>query len=141
MMNQVKSLLARFRRDECGGSAVEFAIVATVFIIASMGILELGRAYQVRNELAYAADIGGRRLSIITNNASFDVTDYEAEVTKAVTDTFQGYELDRLTVSVVPETINGINYQKLTLAYPLSVFIPLRSGTYDLQIVRRAVQL
>lgn len=140
-MNRIQKFFARFRRDEGGGSAVEFAIVATVFVMASMGALELGRAYQVRNELAYVADIGARRLSIISNNPAYADSDYRVEVKKAIKDTFKGYEPDRLTVTVVPETMNGVNYQKLTLAYPLSVFIPLRPGTYDLQIVRRAVQL
>lgn len=140
-MNKIKSLIARFRGDECGATAVEFSIVAVVFVIATMGVIELGRTYQVRNELSYAADLGARRLSIIVNNPTIAPADYQTEIENEITAFFQGYDSTSLTVTVTPETVNGIQYQKLTLQYPMSVFIPLRTDTYDLQIVRRAVQL
>ena len=49
---------SRWRRQECGATALEFAIVAAVFVTVSIGIIEFGRALMVRNEMAYAIDRG-----------------------------------------------------------------------------------
>lgn len=140
-MHWMKPLLKRFAADESGANAVEFSIVVTAFIVVTMGIIELGRTYQVRNELAYAADIGGRRLSVVVNNPTISPSDYENEIRDTIAATFRGYDASKLSVAVAQEDIEGIRYQKLTLIYPMSVFIPFRSDTYDLKIVRRAVQL
>ena len=140
-MDWMKQLLKRFAADESGANAVEFSIVVTAFIFASMGVIELGRTYQVRNELAYAADIGGRKLSVLVNNPTIDPSTYTKEVKDEIAATFHGYDPSKLAVAVAKEDIDGITYQKLTLTYPMSVFIPFRSNTYDLKIVRRAVQL
>lgn len=140
-MRRAKTLLKRLASDESGASAVEFSIVVTAFVVVSMGVIELGRTYQVRNELAYAADIGGRRLSVMVNNPTIQPSTYAKEVKEEIAATFQGYDPSKLSVSVAAENIDGVNYQKLTLTYPMSVFIPFRSNTYDLKIVRRAVQL
>ena len=140
-MNRARTLLKRYAADESGASAVEFSLVVTAFIIASMGVIELGRTYQVRNELAYAADIGGRRLSVMVNNPTISPDNYVTEIKNEIEATFQGYDSSKLAVAVDQETLDGVTYQKLTLTYPMSVFIPFRSDTYDLKIVRRAVQL
>jgi Flp pilus assembly protein TadG len=140
-MIRTKTMLRRFAADQSGASAVEFSIVVTVFIVASMGVVELGRAYQVRNELAYAADIGGRRLSVMVNNPTINPSNYAAEIKNEITATFQGYDADKLSVAVTAESLDGVTFQKLTLKYPMNVFIPFRSDTYDLKIVRRVVQL
>ncbi len=142
-MTQIKKLLSRFRRNDSGASAVEFSIVATIFVIASMGVMELGRTYQVRNELAYAADIGARELSLLVNNPNVSPANYSSMVEAEINSTFQGYAGSNLTVTVTQNTslTTGITYQELKLAYPMSVFIPFRTGTYNLEVTRRAVQL
>jgi Flp pilus assembly protein TadG len=137
----MKQLLKRYATDESGASAVEFSIVVTAFVVVSMGVIELGRTYQVRNELAYAADIGGRRLSVMVNNPTISPDNYVTEIENEIEATFQGYDPSKLAVNIDQETLDGVTYQKLTLTYPMSVFIPFRSNTYDLKIVRRAVQL
>jgi len=140
-MNWSKALLKRYAADESGASAVEFSLVVTAFVIVSMGVIELGRTYQVRNELAYAADIGGRKLSVMVNNPTISPGDYATEIENEIEATFRGYDPSKLAVAIDEETLDGVTYQRLTLTYPMSVFIPFRSNTYDLKIVRRAVQL
>ena len=140
-MNRISALINRFRRDDRGAAAVEFSIVVVVFVFASMAVIEFGRTFQVRNELAYAADIAARELTIMVNNPDIAPSSYETELKSEIGAVFQGYDPDALTVTVTPETVNGIEYQKLELEYPMSVFIPFQSSTYQLKITRRAVQL
>jgi len=141
-MNRIKTIFARFRRDESGASAVEFSIVAVLFVVSSMGVMELGRTYQVRNEMAYAADIGARELTIMVNDPSIAETDYETNIKSLIENQFLGYTGSTLQVTVSgPTVINGVTYRELNLKYPMSVFIPFRGNTWDLEITRRAVQL
>ena len=140
-ISRLKRFVDKFRRTESGAAAIEFSLVAGIFVLATMGVIELGRTYQVRNELAYAADIGGRRLTIIVNTPNIDEETYADQVRDEIVSNFNGYDSDDLSVSVDPEIINGVQYQKLTLEYPMSVFIPFQTDTYQLKIVRRAVQL
>ena len=140
-ISRLKRLASWFKRDDSGATALEFSLVAVIFVFASIGVMELGRTYQVRNELSYAADIGGRRLTILVNTPGIAEADYDDEVKNEIISIFQGYDPSALSVTVDPETINGVQYQKLTLEYPMSVFIPFQSDTYQLKVVRRAVQL
>lgn len=134
-MRRLKALLAKFRRGESGASAVEFSIVATVFIVASMGVIEWGRTFQVRNEMAFAADKGARALMI--NSATATNQDIIDEVKNA----FEGYDSTALNVVVTDETLNGVDYRRIELDYPMSIFIPGFTNTLTLKVTRRAVVL
>lgn len=48
------------KSDECGATLVEFAICATVFLMAMFAVIEFGRALWVHNALADAARRGAR---------------------------------------------------------------------------------
>lgn len=50
----------QFRSDEHGATLVEFALAATVFLIAMFAVIEFGRALWVHNALADAARRGAR---------------------------------------------------------------------------------
>ena len=52
----------RYARSEKrrGAVAVEFAVVAPVFVAIALGVIEVGRAYEAQNLLASAAREGGR---------------------------------------------------------------------------------
>ena len=141
IFRKLKHLTGRLGRDEAGAAALEFSLVATIFVITVMGVIELGRTYQVRNELAYAADIGGRKLTVLVNDPGVQAQNYAAQVKAEIASVFQGYDAEALKVTVTPEMVNGIQYQRLTLEYPMSVFIPYQSDTYQLKVTRLAVQL
>lgn len=50
----------RSKTDERGATLVEFAIAATVFLVAMFGVIEFGRALWVHNALSDAARRGAR---------------------------------------------------------------------------------
>jgi Flp pilus assembly protein TadG len=49
------------RHSHCGVAAVEFAIVAPVFVIMILGIIEIGRAMMVQQIITNASREGARR--------------------------------------------------------------------------------
>lgn len=55
-----RPLLRRFARQEEGVAALEFGLVAPIFIVAFLGVLELGRIGFTAAALHYAAEEGTR---------------------------------------------------------------------------------
>jgi Flp pilus assembly protein TadG len=116
-MKSNKKIARRLFCDQDGAVALEFAIVSVVFIVMSLGVLEFGRALQVRNELTFAADFGARE--VLMNADADDTT-----VAAAIREKFSGYNKDDLTVTIGTETVDGIDFRTLDLSYPLEIFIP-----------------
>ena len=59
--------MSGFRRCQSGAAAIEFAIIALVLVMVCLGVIELGRALFLRNELSFAADFAARK--ILTDKA------------------------------------------------------------------------
>lgn len=61
-LSRVTRLTRRFRRDRKGASAVEFALIATPFLLLLMGTIELGLVFMVNNTLESATESAARRI-------------------------------------------------------------------------------
>jgi Flp pilus assembly pilin Flp len=55
-----RALLRRLRRDECGASVVEFALVVPILFLIVFGIVDFSRAFYTMSSLAAAVREGGR---------------------------------------------------------------------------------
>ena len=126
----LRGLIGRLRRDDRGGVALEFSIVAVAFVVVSLGVIEFGRALQVRNELSFAADYGARQIMM-------DPAASESVVTAAIRDKFMGYNPADLAVSFGDETLDGISYRTIILSYPMQIFIPFVNRSLTLEVERR----
>ena len=109
--------LKRLRRREEGAVAVEFAIVSVAFVLFSLGTLELGRAFEVRNRLAFAADAAARQ---ILNNSDIS----EADVEEKIREVFDAGDPELLEVELGDETVDGIAFRTVSLSYPFVLVIP-----------------
>jgi Flp pilus assembly protein TadG len=125
-MNRL-SILRHWQRNEEGATALEFAIVATAFIVVAIGILEFGRALQVRNEMAFAIDRGARELVL---NAEVD----EAAIRAAIMNSFNSYSKDKLSIQFSDDSSEAITVE---LSYPLEMFIPGFTGTLNVTLAPR----
>lgn len=136
-MTPVRRWIRRIGADESGATALEFAIIGSVFVIASMGIIEFGRSLQVRNEIAYAMDHGARTLLM-------DADATEAEIKEAIKARFNSYDGDKLTVTASNGTMacqhddksGTVDIRTLTVSYPLEIFIPGFAGAVDIRLNR-----
>ena len=121
---------ARLRDDTSGASAVEFAIIGAVFIVLSLGVIEFGRAFLVRNALAEAADVA-------TRTALLDRAATDAKIEASARAAFDENKT-RLKVSFASETSGGVNFRLITLSYPVTLLIPaLASRPLTLTVSRR----
>jgi Flp pilus assembly protein TadG len=110
---------ARLRHDSSGASAVEFAILGAVFIVLSLGVLEFGRAFLVRNALAEAADVA-------TRTALLDRSATDAKVEASARAAFDEKK-SLLNVSFAAQSSGGVNFRVITLSYPMTLLIPALS--------------
>ncbi|HCY99558.1 MAG: hypothetical protein A3D16_00735 [Rhodobacterales bacterium RIFCSPHIGHO2_02_FULL_62_130] len=58
----MRASLSRFRKDQSGATALEFALLATPLLILTFGIVEFGRALFLQQTLTYATDQAARTL-------------------------------------------------------------------------------
>ncbi len=134
-MGKISNLLRRFGRDEDGSPAVEFAIVAPAFLAVSLGVISVGYAFQVRNEMAHAVDSGIRQVLMDP-----DITDDALRT--AIRDAFPESDPDNLTITLTETTIDSIDYRSITLSYPFArVVIPGISDTWELGLSRRTPKI
>jgi Flp pilus assembly protein TadG len=134
-MPKLSSLFRRFGRNEDGGPAIEFAIIAPVFITVCLGVISLGYAFQVRNEMAHAADAGIRKVMMDP-----DITD--AALTTAIKDAFQESDPDSLTITLTETTIDSVDYRSIALSYPFTrIVIPGLPDNMTLGMSRRAPKI
>ncbi len=134
-MRKMSSLLRRFGRNEDGSPALEFAIIAPVFLTVCLGVISVGYAFQVRNEMAHAVDAGIRQVLM-------DPTITDDELVTAIKDTFSESDPDNLTITLTETTIDSIDYRSIVLSYPFArVVIPGISDTWTLGLSRRTPKI
>lgn len=104
----------RFGRDERGSPAVEFALIAPVFMLFLFGIVQFGFAFFTYNDMFNGAREGARRLAVgvteseainraeesmtLARNYSFVPASSSHDVTMSVTLTLA----DAMIISVIP---------------------------------------
>ena len=81
--------------NRCGAAAVEFAIVAPVFFLLVIGMIEIGRALMVQQVLINASRVGARQA--VTAGAT------TSAVQTAVKDYATSVAVPSVSVSVTPD--------------------------------------
>jgi Flp pilus assembly protein TadG len=88
----------RFKRR--GVAAVEFAVIAPLFVLIVMGLIEFGRGMMVKQIITNAAREGARRA--IIESAT------ESEVKSVVNQYLAGASISGATVSVTPTSLSTL---------------------------------
>lgn len=131
-MKRLMTALRHLHRCDYGSAAVEFSLVSLVLILAILGTIEIGRALNVRNQLAQAADFGTRKLLI-------DKLISDTALETSVRDAFREGSNALLSVTIGTETVNGVPCRTITLNYPFSSLLPgLTATPINLSLARRA---
>jgi Flp pilus assembly protein TadG len=114
-----------------GSTAIEFAIISMVMMIVTLGIIEMGRGLNLRNQLSHAADYGARK--ILNEKAIADTI-----VESAIRSAFIAASSDLLQVTLGVETVDAMSFRTISITYPFVPIIPqISSGTITLSVSRR----
>lgn len=121
----MRALLGRWRKDQGGAAAVEFSIIALVFVTLAIGIVDFGRNYHQQFRLAHAADIAARAVML-------DPAALPATITARMRAAYPTLGYADIALQVSTTVVNGRTYRRLDLSRPLMFFTPGltdRSGT------------
>lgn len=148
MMNGIRrSGLRAFHRDEAGAVAVEFAIVAMVFILICLGIFEFGRAFYVRGNMSFAAEQGVRDYIVHQNRTDKEIITKVKEhllpgdtstVTVKTTADGSSATVGPYTVSVSAAYMQGgLDFRKINISRNLELISLVVSDAMALNVERR----
>lgn len=90
-----------------GIAAVEFAIVAPIFFMVVIGIIEIGRAIMVQQVLINASRVGARQAVTLSGS--------HASTVSAVTEYAQGVGIPSVAVTVSPDPATAAAGQPITV--------------------------
>jgi Flp pilus assembly protein TadG len=125
---------AKLIRAESGAVALEFAIVSMAMVLVSLGVVEFGRALEVRNQLTFLADKAARQ---ILNDSSVTNAEVEADIRAK----FDGPNPQLLEVVVEQDLVtdsDGAKYRNVEVSYPFTLLIPqLSTSTITLTATER----
>ncbi len=101
-------------------SAVEFALVAPVFLTITLGVVEMGRAMFIKSALQFAVEETAR-YALVNSSASTSTLATYAATSLANS----GATVTGATFSVTQETTGSRTYMSITGSYAFSVIIPI----------------
>lgn len=124
----IRALFRRFRKDEAGATALEFALLAVPLLSLTFGIVEFGRALFLQQSLTYATDKAARTLYLSPNAT-------QSSLAALIADNVFLADPARLTVAVCTSTdaacgieagsvVAGAKARKLTVSYDFQTVIP-----------------
>jgi Flp pilus assembly protein TadG len=102
--------LRRFLRATNGAAAVEFAIVAPIFILFCIGIFEAGRMMWIRNSIQTATEEAARYAMVHTTATDTELAAHAANY-------YADVSLDAPTFTITRDTTDGVNFVTVTGAY------------------------
>jgi len=111
--------LRGFIKCRSGTTAVEFAFIGMLLFTSTIGIVEVGRALFLLNELAYAADRASRLIML-----QFDITEADLAALVRDEDLLPGLVADNVSVTSPPQPATAA-FRTVTLSYALT---PMVSG-------------
>lgn len=121
--------------DECGASAVEFALVIPVLLTMIIGIMQIAIMFFADAGLQQAVETGARYATIYPNPS-------DAQILAKVSSSKFGLDNSRITgPSVSHGTANGVKFVEVTMAYAVPLnFIFFQTDPVSLSHTRRAYQ-
>lgn len=103
-----------------GATAVEFAIVAPVFLIMCLGVFEISRALWIKGSMQFAAEEAARYAIV---NTSADMTTLATYAQSKFSDS--GVTAPGIAFNAVQDTTSGIDYVTISASYDFQVLVTL----------------
>lgn len=113
-----------FWQNTSGAAAVEFSLVALPFLAMSIGIIEVGRSISVQSDIIHAADKAERAIMLNNMNSDGSDEDIRSLVDPVIRKSIQLGHPEKVRISVSDQTVDGENFRKLTISYPVGAMIP-----------------
>ena len=114
-------ILRRFRRDNKGAVAVEFAVIIPIFLVLLFGTLEIGNMLYAKSTLQHGVETAGRYAMV---NISANVSQIEQE---AIAKTDHLNSLNP-TFIVGHSTVDGVPFADISASAVYTLMTPFVTG-------------
>ena len=130
------SFISKFRKNERGAAAIEFALAIPLIIMMFYGIAQYGIILLANAGIRHGIDEGARAATVYIG--ATPMTD--AQIRSTVTSSFYGANRETVPAPVIVRgTNNGVNYVDITVAYSTPIdLIFYRYGPISISESRRA---
>lgn len=125
----------RFIKDGKGSVAVEFAMIASIFIASMLGVVETGRAFWTYNTLQYAMEATARYYLTHRGATDADLSAYAAGQMGADIKTAP------LRVTVTKSTVSGIRQIEVDGDYTYSTIVPSMPASWSNVVLHAQAKL
>ena len=113
--------ITAFARDRHGAAALEFAILAPVFVLVLIGLLEFGRALHLRNALNDAAD-RAQRMVLIDQEVALD------SIGASIVAAFRGAQVAGPVLTDGSVELDGVAFRRISIMIETSLLLPAPLG-------------
>ncbi len=116
----IAGLRAIGRALDCrrGATAVEFAIIAPVFLVMVLATVELGRVMWIKGSIQFAVEQTSRYAMVNTSASMSDLQTYAGNQ-------LLGIDSSQVTFLAQTESADGASFVSITGTYNFSVLIPI----------------
>ena len=129
MKKRIKNIILQcrcFADSERGTTAIEFAMIAGVYLSLVFGVLETGRAFYIWNTFQQAVESGARYALVTDNVTEQQVTDFVNDKMQSVTSASNPVSLD-----ITFDTISGVNFINIDGTYNFHSYVPLLPESWN----------
>lgn len=132
----LKYIFLRYQKDENGAAAVEFSMLAVLFIMLIFGVFELGRLFWTLNGLQYSVEQAARYAAIHPSGSESDIRDVAIE-------SLSDMQVSANPLSIQVNAVSDAEIQmiEVTSTYPLTFitlfFLPEEMRTLTLNTISR----
>jgi Flp pilus assembly protein TadG len=109
----------RFRPRRVGQASIEFALVAPLYFLLLLGIIDVGRGTFAAVVLANATREGARHAA-----TGWQQSDWQVTTSGVVRDFAAGLPSEQVSVETSIEIGDGVTYAKVRASYPFSPIVP-----------------
>jgi len=120
MQTLFRNPFRRFINSRKGATAVEFALIAPVFLIMVIGVFELGRAMWIKASMQYAVEETTRYAIVNTGASTSTLAAYAQSAYSS-----SGINITGATFNASQATSGGKTYVTITGSFNFSVLVPI----------------
>ncbi|TCS64018.1 TadE/TadG family type IV pilus assembly protein [Varunaivibrio sulfuroxidans] len=103
--------------DNRGATAVEFALVAPVFLMFVLGLVDFGRVYWIKSTMQYAVEQTARYAMVNPTATNTTLTTYAVSQVN-------GLDPSGITFNAADSTVSGTAFKTITASYTYTFSIP-----------------
>ncbi len=119
----MKKFWKKFKNDETGTTAIEFAFVGTIFLVLVLSVIEMGRYFFTWNSLQYAIEQAARYALVNEDVATSVVEDFVVSQMPSFL-----VDPDSLTIQINYTNSSDVDFIELSGTYDYNIFSPVLPG-------------